>query len=57
MVTKAPITKSEEMSAEEMKEFMEAKAMLERNKARIMQDASILAYKYKQALKRVSRSK
>ncbi len=44
-------TKSEEMNAEDMKEYLEAKAMLERNKDRIMQDATILAFKYRQALK------
>lgn len=37
-------TKSEEMNAEDMKEYLEAKAMLERNKDRIMQDATILAF-------------
>ena len=51
MATNAPTTKSEEMSAEEMKEYLEAKAMLERNKDRIMQDTTILAFKYRQALK------
>ena len=51
MATKAPTPKSEEMNAEEMEEYLAAKAMLERNKDRIMQDATILAFKYRQALK------
>ena len=47
MATNTPTTKSDEMNAEEMNEYIEAKAMLERNKDRIMQDVAILAFKYR----------
>lgn len=51
MATNASITKSEEMNAEEMKEYLEAKEMLERNKDKIKQDVAVLSFKYRQALK------
>jgi len=50
MVTKPIETNSAEMSAEEMAEVLEIKAMLERNKDKIMQEADILAHKYKMAI-------
>jgi len=50
MVTKPLETNSAEMSAEEMAEVLEIKAMLERNKDKIMQEADILAHKYKMAI-------
>ncbi|MEN9866342.1 MAG: hypothetical protein RL748_1932 [Pseudomonadota bacterium] len=55
MVTKAIEAKSTEMNADEMKEYLEIKAMLERDKDKIMQDAAILAFKFRQASKSSTR--